>query len=156
MAGGVVELKVDLEPLPVTEEPVGEEPAVAEPGEPQMEAEGSLVVIGLVDQALGFMEADLGGMGVMQITAEHPKSGAADYEGVSLNALLDMAGVQGGATTLVITAADGYAAEVSLDEVRACETCLVGFTNTPEKLKMIMPDLPSSAWVKDVVSLEVK
>ena len=155
MAGGVVELKVDLEPLPAPEEPASEESAT-ESGEPQMEAEGSLVVIGLVDQALGFMEADLRAMDVMQITAEHPKSGSADYEGVSLNALLDMAGVQDGATTLVITAADGYAAEVSLDEVRACENCLVGFTNTAEKLKMVMPDLPSSAWVKDVVSLEVK
>ena len=121
-----------------------------------MAAEGSLVVVGLVDQAMGFMEADLHGMDVMQITAEHPKSGTADYEGVSLNALLDMAGVQDGATTLVITAADGYSAEVSLDEVRACADCLLGFTNTLEKFKTVMPDLPSSAWVKDVVSLEVK
>jgi hypothetical protein len=121
-----------------------------------MTAEGSLVVIGLVDQALGFMEADLRGMEVLQITAEHPKSGTAEYEGVSLNALLDLAGVQVGAAALVITAADGYAAEVSLDEVRACENCLLGFTNTLEKFKMVMPGLESSAWVKDVVSLEVK
>jgi DMSO/TMAO reductase YedYZ molybdopterin-dependent catalytic subunit len=155
MAGGVVELKVNLEPLPAAEEPASEEPA-AEPGEPQMEAEGSLVVVGLVDQAMGFMEADLRSMDVLQITAEHPKSGTADFEGVSLNALLDMAGVQDGATALVITAADGYSTEVSLDEVRACENCLVGFTNTAEKLKMVMPDLASGAWVKDVVSLEMK
>jgi DMSO/TMAO reductase YedYZ molybdopterin-dependent catalytic subunit len=156
MAGGVVELKVDLEPLPASEEPAPEEPAAAASGEPQMTAEGSLVVIGLVDQALGFMEADLRGMEVLQITAEHPKSGTAEYEGVSLNALLDLAGVQVGAAALVITAADGYAAEVSLDEVRACENCLLGFTNTLEKFKMVMPGLESSAWVKDVVSLEVK
>ena len=157
MVGSIAELKVDLEPLPAAEEPtLTKEPAAAASGEPQMEAEGSLVVVGLVNQAIGFMEADLRGMDVLQITAEHPKSGTADYEGVSLNALLDMAGVQDGATALVITAADGYASEVSLDEVRACENCLVGFTNTPEKLKMVMPDLASSAWVKDVVSLEVK
>jgi hypothetical protein len=62
----------------------------------------------------------------------------------------------GSATTLVITAADGYSAEVNLDEVRACENCLVGFTNTAEKLKMVMPGLSSGAWVKDVVNLEVK
>jgi hypothetical protein len=155
MAGGVVELKVDLEALPAAEEPASEEPA-ADAGEPQMEAEGSLVVVGLVDQAMGFMEADLRGMDVLQITAEHPKSGTADYEGVSLNALLDMAGVQDGATALVITSADGYATEVSLDEVRACTDCLLGFTNTLEKFKMVMPDLPSNLWVKDVASLEVK
>jgi hypothetical protein len=150
MAGGVIEVKIDLEPLPAAEEPA------AEVGEPQMKAEGSLVVVGLVNQAMGFMETDLRDMDVMQITAEHPKSGTADYEGVSLNALLDMAGVQDGTTTLVITAADGYAAEVSLDEVRTCENCLLGFTNTAEKFKTVMPDLPSSAWVKDVVSLELK
>ncbi|MGD8402739.1 MAG: molybdopterin-dependent oxidoreductase [Anaerolineales bacterium] len=157
MAGGVVELKVDLDPLPAAEEPAPtEEPAAATSGEPQMDAEGSLVVVGLVDQAIGLMEANLRSMDVLQITAEHPKSGMADYEGVSLNTLLDMAGVQDVATALVITAADGYSAEVSLDEVRACSDCLLGFTNTLEKFKMVMPDLESSAWVKDVVSLEVK
>jgi hypothetical protein len=152
MVGGVAELKVGLEPLPSAEEPA----ATEEPAAPAADVEGSLVITGLVNQPLGFMEADLRGMDVLKITAEHPKSGAADYEGVSLNALLDIAGVQDGTTTLVITASDGYSAEVSLDEVRACENCLVGFTNTAEKLKMVMPDLPSSAWVKDVASLEVK
>lgn len=157
MVGGIVELKISLEPLPVAEEPEAtEEPAAAEFNEPQMTAEGSLILVGLVDNALGFMEADLRGMDVLQITAEHPKSGTAVYEGVSLNALLDMAGLQDGATTLLITASDGYSAEVSLDDIRACENCLVGFTNTPEKLKMVMPGLESNAWVKDVVSLEVK
>jgi hypothetical protein len=102
------------------------------------------------------MEADLRALEVLKITAEHPKSGTAEYEGVSLNALLDLAGMQAGVTKLVISASDGYSAEVSLDEVRACADCLVGFTNTAEKLKMVMPGLSSGAWVKDVVRLEVK
>jgi hypothetical protein len=152
MAGGILELKLGLEPLPPTAEPT----ATEEPAAPAVEVEGSLVITGLVDQPLGFMEADLRGMEVLKITAEHPKSGSAEFEGVSLNALLDLAGVQAGATTLVIIAADGYAAEVSLDEIRACADCLVGFTNTAEKLKMVMPGLASGVWVKDVVSLEVK
>jgi len=153
MVGGIAEIKLGLEPLPPTAEPT----PTKEPAAPAAtDVEGSLVITGLVDQPLGFMEADLRALEVLKITAEHPKSGTADYEGVSLNALLDMAGVQDGATTLVITASDGYSSEVSLDEVRACKNCLVGFTNTPEKLKMVMPDLASSAWVKDVVSLEVK
>ncbi|MEW6402903.1 MAG: molybdopterin-dependent oxidoreductase, partial [Chloroflexota bacterium] len=78
------------------------------------------------------------------------------YEGVSLNALLDLAGVKDGATTLVITAADGYVSEVSLADVRACMDCLLAFTNTAEKFKLAMPNLPSAAWVKDVVKIEVK
>ncbi len=154
MAGAIVELQVGLEPLPVaepTDESVAEEeaPAVAD-------VEGTLTITGLVDQPLGFMEADLREMDVLQITAEHPKSGSADYEGVSLKALLEMAGIQDGATTLVITAGDGYSGEVSLAEVLACEDCLLGFTNTLEKFKVVMPGFDSGAWVKEVVSLEVK
>jgi len=95
-------------------------------------------------------------MEVLTINAEHPKNGKQDFEGVSLNALLDLAGVTEGATTLVITASDGYSTEVSLDEVRACTDCLLGFTNTLEKFKKVMPNLPCGAWVKDVVKLEVK
>ena len=53
------------------------------------------------------MEADLRAMEVLKINAEHPKNGKQEYEGLSLNALLDLAGVKDGATTLVITASDG-------------------------------------------------
>jgi DMSO/TMAO reductase YedYZ molybdopterin-dependent catalytic subunit len=86
MAGGVVELKVGLEPLPMTEEAT-EPAATEEPAAPAAaDVEGSLVITGLVDQPLGFMEADLRGMEVLKITAEHPKSGSAEFEGISLNA----------------------------------------------------------------------
>jgi DMSO/TMAO reductase YedYZ molybdopterin-dependent catalytic subunit len=118
--------------------------------------EGDLVVTGLVDQPLGLSEDDLRAMEVVQITAEHPKSGQQDYEGVRLNALLDQAGVQDGATKLVVTAADGFVAEVFLAEVRDCADCLLGFTNTPAKFKLVMPGLPSSVWVKDVVQIQVQ
>ncbi|MFZ5819212.1 MAG: molybdopterin-dependent oxidoreductase [Chloroflexota bacterium] len=152
MAGGVVALKVGLEPLPAAEEPA----ATEEPAAPAAAVEGSLVVTGLVGQPQGFMEADLRALDVLQITAEHPKKGPQDYEGISLNALLDLAGVQDGATKLVITASDGYTAEVGLDVVAACADCLVAFTDTAEQFSMVMPGMESSAWVKGVASLEVK
>ena len=151
MVGMIAEIKVGLEPIVVATEEATEE-AAAEP----VEVTGSLVITGAVTQPMGFMEADLRGLEVLKITAEHPKQGKNDYEGVSLNALLDLVGVTDGATTLVITASDGYSAEVSLDDIRACTECLLGFTNTLEKFKMVMPNLPSGAWVKDVVKLEVK
>ncbi|MBN1304891.1 MAG: hypothetical protein JXA13_10690 [Anaerolineales bacterium] len=151
MVGGIVEVKADLALLPVEEGT-----AVGEGAAPVADVEGSLAVIGMVDSPVGFTEADLRALFVLQITAEHPKKGPMDYEGVSLNALLDMAGVQGGATTLVITAGDGYAVDVSLDEVRACSDCLVSFTDTTEEFNMILPGMSSEAWVKGVVSLEVK
>jgi hypothetical protein len=67
-----------------------------------------------------------------------------------------MVGIKSGATTLVISAADGFSTEVSLADVLACPNCMLGFTNTVGKFKMVMPDLPSNTWVKDVVKIEVK
>jgi len=93
---------------------------------------------------------------VLKITAEHPKKGKEDYEGISLNALLDLAGIKDGAKTLVVTSADGYVTEVSVTDVRACKDCLLGFTNTLEKFKLVMPNMESSVWAKDVVKIEVK
>lgn len=153
MAGMIAQIKVGLEPLPetaATEAPVATEAPAAEP------ATGSFVIKGLVNQEMGFMEADLRALEVLKINAEHPKNGPQDFEGVSLNALLDMAGVKDGAKTLFVTSADGYTTEVALSDVRACADCLLGFTNTAEQFKLVMPKLPSNTWAKEVVSIEVK
>jgi hypothetical protein len=45
---------------------------------------------------------------------------------------------------------------VALSDVRACPKCLLAFTEAAEHFNMVMPDLPSSAWAKDVVKIEVK
>ncbi len=153
MAGMVAQIKVGLEPLPVVEPAATEAPAAPSPA---TAATGSLVITGLVNQEVGFMEADLRAMEVMKINAEHPKNGKQDFEGISLNTLLDLAGVKDGAKTLVVTAADGYISEVSLSDARACTNCLLGFTNTQEKFKLVMPNLPSNTWAKDVIKIEVK
>jgi len=153
MIGAIAELKVGVEPIEVvaaTEVPTEEATTSSE------EVTGSLVITGAVDQPLGFTEADLRALEVLKITAEHPKKGKQDYEGVSLNALLDMAGIQESAITLVFTASDGYVSEVSLSDIRACPNSLLAFTDTAEHFNMVMPDLPSSAWAKDVVRIEVK
>jgi DMSO/TMAO reductase YedYZ molybdopterin-dependent catalytic subunit len=144
MAGAVVELAVGLESLPPTPEAAA------------VTVEGALVLTGLVKQPLGLMESNLRALQVLQITAEHPKKGPTDYEGISLNSLLGLGGVKEGATTLVMSASDGYTSEVSLEEVRACSDCLVAFTDTTDVFSMVMPGLSSGAWVKGVVRLEVK
>jgi len=153
MIGMIADLKVGVEPVEVvaaTEAPTEEATA------PSMDVTGSLVITGAVDQPLGFTEADLRALEVLKISAEHPKKGKQEYEGVSLNSLLDMAGIQESATTLVFTASDGYVSEVRLSDVRACLNSLLAFTDTAEHFNMVMPDLPSSAWAKDVVKIEVK
>ena len=147
MAGMIAQIKVGLEPLPATAEPA---PAALS------EADATLTVSGLVNQSVFLNEAALRAMEVLTINAEHPKNGKQDFDGVSLNALLDLAGVKDGAKTLFVTSADGYTTEVALSDVRACSDCLLGFTNTLEKFKLVMPNLPSNTWAKDVIKIEVK
>lgn len=144
MAGMVTEIKVNVPP--VTSSGFANVPA----------DQATFTLTGLVDQDLSLNEAALHSMEVLAITAEHPKKGPQDYEGISLNALLDLAGVQDGAQTLVVTAADGFTTEINLADIRACENCLLAFTETPESFSLVLPGMESNFWAKDVVSIEAK
>jgi hypothetical protein len=156
MVGTISELKVDVPKVEATAATEAPTEAATEAAASSAEVTGSLVITGAVDKPVGFKEADLRGLEVLKITAEHPKKGKQDYEGVSLNALLDQAGVKDGATTLIVTASDGYSIEIKIADVRGCPNSLIAFTDTPEKFNLILPDLPSETWVKDVVKIEVK
>ncbi|HWQ84374.1 MAG TPA: molybdopterin-dependent oxidoreductase, partial [Anaerolineales bacterium] len=133
--------------------PVGEAvmAALAEPA-----IAGDLNIGGLVNNPLGLMEEDLRGVSPVKITVEHPKQGPTEYEGVYLNLLLTLAGVQGGGTQLVLTAGDGYTTTIDLLQARACTDCLVAFTEAAGELTLVMPGFDSSAWVKDITHIEVK
>jgi DMSO/TMAO reductase YedYZ molybdopterin-dependent catalytic subunit len=144
MAGMVTELKVNVPPAGAG--------AVANVPADQ----ATFTLTGLVDQGLSLNEAALRNMEVLAITAEHPKKGPQDYEGISLNALLDLAGVQDGAQTLLVTAADGFTTEINLADLRACENCLLAFTEIPERFNLVLPGMESNFWAKDVVSIEAK
>jgi DMSO/TMAO reductase YedYZ molybdopterin-dependent catalytic subunit len=115
-----------------------------------------LTVSGMVEKELSLIEVDLKKLEVVEVTAEHPKKGTETYQGIRLNTLLSEAGIKSGATKLVFIAVDGYTAEVDLTTVQACKDCLVAFTNTPGKFKMVMPGLDSAAWVKDIVQIEIQ
>jgi hypothetical protein len=99
------------------------------------------------------MEA-LKGMSVVKITAEHPKKGKQDYEGVRLSALLDQAQVKSSATKLILSSSDGFTTEVTLADVRQCADCLLAFN--AGKLDAVMPGMQSNFWARDVVKIEVK
>ena len=137
-------------------EATGAPPAqpTAEPVPLPAESNATLTFSGLVKEKTQFAWANLRAMGVV-IQAEHPKKGLQTYEGARLNALLAKVGIEEGAVTVVITARDGYQAEVALSDVQACADCIValdenGLFNT------VLPGLPSSAWVKDVVEIALK
>ena len=124
---------------------------------PEVPAETAcLVITGLVDKGLILSEADLRAMEVVNISAEHPKKGNQDYEGVLLNALFNQAMVQTDATKLTFTADDGYSTGIDLATVRNCKDCLVAFSDIPCKVSLVMPGMEGSAWVKNVIKIEVK
>ena len=141
---------VPVEPtaVPPTEAPAAEVPAAA--------STPTLVVTGLVANELALAEADLRAMEVVDLQAEHPKKGMQDYTGVRMSTLMAQAGVKAEAATLVITASDGFSAEIDVPTLTACTDCLLAFTDTPESFSAVMPGQSSKLWVKDVVSLEFK
>ena len=114
----------------------------------------ALVVQGKVGQELHLSLDDLKALGVQKLTAEHPKKGPQEYEGVLLSAVLDKAGLASDATTAVLTASDGFSAEVAVADAKACSNCLVAIEGST--LSMVMPGMPSKSWVKSVTTIEIK
>jgi DMSO/TMAO reductase YedYZ molybdopterin-dependent catalytic subunit len=144
MVGQVVQVIVNVPALPTPTAP-----AVVENTVP-------MTITGMVSQELSLTEADLRLMQIMTITAEHSKLGIQTYQGVSLNSLLDLAGIKDGATRLVFTASDGYVTEVALSDVTSCANSLLAFTEIPGSFLVVLPDMASQNWVKDLVNIEVK
>ena len=94
-------------------------------------------------------------MNPVEIEAEHPKKGLQTYRGIRLNDLLNLAGPDDAATTLVMTSSDGYTTEVSLSDVQDCPDCLIAFEEDGT-LSMAMVGMESNFWAKMVNFLEVK
>jgi len=125
---------------------------VTEAQAPEPAAEAALSVTGAVENELALSMADLEALGVEELAVEHPKKGAQTYEGVRLSKVLDAAKPTG--ETLTFTAADGYTIDLPLADAQACTDCLIAFDEG--SLRLAMPDMESSLWVKDLVSIEVK
>jgi DMSO/TMAO reductase YedYZ molybdopterin-dependent catalytic subunit len=122
----------------------------------QAVVEGTVLITGMVEQELSLAEADLRALEVVHITAEHPKKGMQEYDGVRLNALLAKAGLKAGASTVVFTASDGYVTEISLADIQACADCLLAFTDTPGSYSTVMPGMLGNNWSKNVIKIEIK
>jgi DMSO/TMAO reductase YedYZ molybdopterin-dependent catalytic subunit len=160
MVGQITGIQVLLQPVGE-----GETGETAEPAEPTVSGElpscppekAAITVGGLVAQPLTLcMDTLQGRLEVVEITAEHPKTGEQEsYTGVRLTELLAYAAPTEEATSVVFTAVDGYASQVDLADVLACADCLLAFDDDGS-LKMVMPGMESSAWVKQVVTIGVQ
>jgi len=128
----------------------------AKPSAPQASSgDVALTITGLVEKELKLTMSALKGMDVVKLEVEHPKKGKTPYEGVRLSVLLSQAKVKPEAKKIVLTASDGFTAEVALADVTKCADCLMAFGDGG-KIHAAMPGMDSNAWVKDVVKIEVK
>ena len=116
----------------------------------------TLEILGAVGSPVTLSGADLSAMDVVEVTAEHPRRGEMTATGVRLNDLLDRVQPNDEATTVIIIASDGYRSEIALDQIRTCADCLVA-PSEEGTLDMVMPGFTEgSAWVKDMVQIEVE
>lgn len=141
-----------------------EEPSIEESASEQWEDQAidltlpegvAIKITGDVRNQLALTTDNLGGLGIVEVEVEHPKKGLQLYRGVKLNLILSLAGIEAGATTLVMTAADGFTVELPLNQIQACENCLIAL-DADGTLSMAMDGMGGGFWVIDVIHLNVK
>lgn len=112
-------------------------------------------ITGQVDQEVGWTEDELRAMDTTEAQSTNKEGETSTHTGVAINTLLDIAGVQDGATTLVLVGDDGYTAEVALSEVQACNDCLIAFGDEGS-LGAVLPGFPGNVQVKGIVEIQVQ
>ena len=117
--------------------------------------EVALKVTGAVAAEKGWTEAQVKGMKTMQAESVNKAGEASTYTGVLIMDLLDEAELNADATMVTFVADDGYSAEVSLDELKACPDCIVSFRDQGG-FSTVLPDFSSKLQVKGVVEIQVK
>lgn len=115
----------------------------------------ALKVTGLVENEVGWTEEEVRAMPTVDAESTNKQGETETYTGVPLKALLALAVPQDGATTVVFVADDGYTAEVSLEELMACEDCIASF-RTQGGFSTVMPGFPGSVNVKGVIEIQLK
>ena len=138
------------EAVPTEAEPVVEEVATEEPA-----AVVALKITGLVTNEMAWTEDEVKAMESMTVQYTNKDGELSDYTGVSLNALLELAGLSADATAIVMVADDGYTAEVPLADVQACSECIVSFRNNGG-FSTVMTGFTGKEQVKGVVEIQVK
>lgn len=117
--------------------------------------DAALKLTGMVDNEMAWAEDEVRAMDTTEAISTNKEGEESTRTGVSVNALLDEAGVQDGATSVAFVASDGYQAELSFDEVRGCADCIVAF-NDGSGFTMVMPGFPGNVQVKGVIEIKVQ
>ena len=100
-----------------------------------------------------YSQSDLEALGTMSVDYTGKDGETTTYEGVLLSTLLADAGADSG-SDVTFTAADGYEAGATVEEIMACANCIVGFDEG--SLRTVMPDMSGKLNVKDLASIAVQ
>lgn len=118
-------------------------------------ADAALKVTGNVTNEVGWSEADVRALDTTDAEYTNKDGETSTYTGVSINSLLEKAGVKSDAATVVLVADDGYTAEVALPEMTACADCIVAFRDSGG-FSAVLPGFASNVQVKGIVEIQVK
>jgi len=118
-------------------------------------ADAALKITGKVGSEIGWTEDHVRAMDTIKAESTNKNGEVRTYTGVSINVLLELADVEGDATTVVYVADDGHTADVALSEVQACQDCIVSFRNQGG-FSIVMPGFSGALQVKGVVEIQVK
>ena len=128
---------------------------VPAPTDAPVAADAALKITGLVENETDWSEAEVKAMETMTAESTNKDGETKTYTGVSLNALLALAGVSADATTVVLVANDGFTAETTLAELQACADCIVSFRDQGG-FSSVLPGFSSKLQVKGLVEIQVK
>jgi hypothetical protein len=101
-----------------------------------------------------YTHSELEALGTQSTDYTNKDNETTTYTGTPLSALLEDAGLTSAGDTLVFTAADGYKADMTLDEALDCTGCIVA--NDSGSLRAVMPDLSSKLQVKDLIIIDIQ
>ena len=127
----------------------------------------TLKISGAVDKPLSLSFADLAKMpqvelkDVLMQKSQGPDE-TTSWSGVSLDEILRQAGVNPNYTSIMTTAADGYALEVTRDELTGAIVALkdqTGWITVTDKdhgpIRLVCPQAPANRWVFQLTELSV-
>jgi hypothetical protein len=138
-----------------TQAPVSTETVPSATAESSLAQKPALKVSGKVNNEMAWQESEVKAMDTIQVQSKNNQGQVSDYTGVLLNNLLDKAGLQSDATTLIFVGDDGYTAEAKLADIQACTNCIVSF-RSKGGFSTVLPDFPGNMQVKGVFEIQVK
>lgn len=115
----------------------------------------ALNITGKIDNAKKFRLSDLKSNPIVSISVPYKDNKTLNATGVSLNKLLDEAGVKSDATGVMFVAADGFNRTVKLSDVRAAQDSIIAINDTSGTLRDIVPGQAFNTWVDKLVTIEI-